>query len=185
MKYEKSAYSAGVSCLAWAVGILLVLGALQIFWATPSERPWVPTVQCWLLGLIPVAVCGWTGVRLIRNGGSWKISVDHDGISWFSPDESVNRSFQFALEDLDRVETRISRAGSRTTVQYVLVPCSGEERTLGLRGWVDQKQVIDELEMLGVPHEIVRGKKRRKSERAKLNQREFDLAADKQTAYHA
>ena len=161
MKYEKSAASSGLSCVAWAVGIVLVMGGIQIFGFGPHDV----SVTFWLIGLMIAGGCGWLGVAMIRKGGYWDITIDRDGVTWSSPFESVDPSFQIAMEDLDRVETRISpSAGKGSTVRYVLVRHCGKEQKLSKGSGINLKHVIAELERLGVKHDVVNTRKRRRAE---------------------
>ena len=150
MKYEKSAVSSGISSIVWGVGFLVATIAVQVFWF-PIPMPVL------LFCLFFIAVCVGVGVMMIRNGGSWKITINHDGIDWSSPNESVDPSFQIAMEDLDRVETRIrKRAGKGNSVSYVLVSHSGAEQKLGAGSGINLKDVVAELERLGVKHDVIR-----------------------------
>ena len=88
MKYEKSATASGVSCLVWGVGILLAMGATQIFGFNPNDVDIRLVGQFWFFGLIPVAICVGVGVMMIRTGGSWRIVINRDEIDWASPCES-------------------------------------------------------------------------------------------------
>ena len=186
MKYEKSAASSGINSIAWGFGILFFMAAVQIFWCGPNHLPTSFVTKFWLIGLIPVAICVGVGVTLICKGGGWQITIDREGINWVSPWKSVDDSFQIALEDLDRVETRISKVGSGSnTVKYVLVARSGAEQKLNPSSGIKLKNVIAELERLGVTHEVVNVNKRRKAEAKESRRRKKELARDERMASHA
>ena len=187
MKYEKSAATSGISCLVWGVGILLVMGAVQIFGLNPNDVPAPLVVLFWFFGLIPVAICVGVGVMLIRKGGSWKIVIDREGVDWSSPCESVDASFQIAMEDINRVETRISKSGSSGSswVTHYLVSHSGAEQKLGAGSDIDLRDVVAELERLGVTHEVVNMDKRIWEEAKAKKLRKKELEQDRALSSHA
>lgn len=194
MKYEKSAAYAGYSSVAWAVGMFFALCAIQIFYLGIDDV--IPIM--WILGLMPVALCGYLGVALIRDGGKWEITIDRDGVNWLSPAAKVagvgfDDSFQFTLEELDRVETRISTGPEHDKYfKYFLVTRSGEEQQLRNTSGIKLRDVIVELERLGVRHETVDFKKlkklekRKKAAEQKVNQQETVYGGmEKEPFYHA
>ena len=187
MKYEKSAASSGVSCLAWAIGMLLAIVAAQVFWMSPNKLPMIFVVQCWLLGMIPIGVCGWLGVKMIRNGGSWEITIDRNGVNWVSPDQSIDQSFRIAFEDLERVETRVSRIGSNSpTVRYVLVTRTEGEQRLKNASGIKLHEVVAELERLGVPHERFSSRESKNAKQAeRARQGAVNASTRHESPYHA
>ena len=89
------------------------------------------------------------------------------------------------MEDLERVETRVSRVGKgRSTTRYFLLTRSGEEQRISNSSGIKLTDVVAELERLGVPHELINVKKTKKAKRAKKAQQTAD-STNQQAAYHA
>ena len=100
-KFEKDAIKAGRANLFWGVFILLVFAALQL---TVFDRPDFPiyiTVIIWFIGGLVSLIFSSSGISLLKSGGKWEITIDDEKVIWNSPNESVDKSFNLLLKEID------------------------------------------------------------------------------------
>ena len=157
MKIEKNARTTGTANVVIATIAASILVALQFFVFSKQDIPTVVIVLTWLVvGLVAGAFLN-QGIRLLRAGGKWRVSVSDGRIEWVSPNEAVDRSFSLALSEIDRVETRIRRKRGRQTANrdYVLVLTSAEDVKLSPNSGIDLRRVVKALEEQGVRHQRV------------------------------
>jgi len=158
MKFEKDAKKTGIINLIWGSVFLIGLSILLIF-INQHEASLLIVSVVLLIGFLIIVIFLVQGVTLIKSGGKWLIIIDDTGISWSSPNESIDKSFNIRLSGLVRTETRIRRktnSATRTSKRdHYLLMRNGNEQKLSPNSGINLIQVITELERLNIKNEVI------------------------------
>ena len=154
MILETDATEVGRRNIAIGAVTVALVSAAQWFLSTQPDVSSGLIYGLWLFALIFSGVFLWTGILLVRSGGSWRVQIDQSGIDWSSPNESVDKSFNFKLTEIEKIQTRIKRKkrGRKKTRYYIHLK-NGTKKKLSPNGGVDREKVFAELEQLGVKFE--------------------------------
>jgi hypothetical protein len=106
----------------------------------------------WFIASLIGVMFTWQGISLLRSGGKWRIVIDEVGISWSSPNERVDKSFEVKLSEIAKVEIRKEyKKGSETTdSDYLLKLKNGTEINLSANSGICLTEVAEELKRIGV-----------------------------------
>jgi len=157
MNFERDARKTGMVNLLVGTIALSAAGALQFFFLSKPDVSFILAIGIWLVaGFVGLIFC-WQGISLILSGGTWKIRVNEEGVSWESPNQSVDRSFNLKLSEIERVEIRVRRRKGKTSTnrRYYLMTESGLEQKLSPNSGINLVQVVTTLERLGVKSETI------------------------------
>ncbi len=138
--------------LAWGIG-LGIIGLVLFFYAFSKDKS---TVYLLASGLILFAG-GWLGYQsyvLTKYGGDWEISIENEKISWNSPNEMFDNSFELQLSRIEHVlvESIISRPD--TSNEYTLVTGNQNYKLKTVSG-INLKEFTEKLIELGVTRKDV------------------------------
>ena len=151
MIYEKDAVQVGKSSLFWGLSFSIIMIVLDAFIFIKEEE--FPTFIIFF-SLFWFLICSSfisSGIKLIRSGGKWEISISPDGISWSTPNPDVDESFNFRLSEIKHIEIkkRKRRKGSRIR-SYSIFLNNGAIQKLNNKSGISLAQVFIELERNGV-----------------------------------
>jgi len=158
MKFEKDAKKTGITNLIWGGTFLVGLSLLQ-FLFSQHQAPLMVVAVSWIIGFFIIVIFIGQGISLVKSGGKWIVIIDKNGISWSSPNESIDKSFNIKLSELDKTETRIRRkhnSSNRTRKRdHFLVMKNGNAQKLSPNSGLNLTQVITELERLDIKNEVI------------------------------
>ena len=156
MNYEKDAAKKGKSNLIWGFSFTIIMIILDIFvFLKKGEFPTFLVIFTlfWLLicyGFIS------SGIKLIRSGCKWLISVTSNNISWVTPNTDIDKSFNFRLSEIKHIETKIWKRPKRSLVRnYSIILNNGTIKRLNENSGVSLAQIFIELERSGVESVVI------------------------------
>jgi hypothetical protein len=161
MNYEKDATEKGKSNLFWGTIFLAMVIVLDtILFLKNDEFP----VAVIIFTVIWIMICSLfisSGIKLIKSGGKWKITINSHAIEWKTPNPSIDESFDFRLKEIDHIETKIRKRKStngsmkgKISRSYSIILNNGTIQKLNENSGVSLAQVFIELERYGVKNVV-------------------------------
>lgn len=153
MKYEKNATQRGFFYLIFGFGCLLAPAAAELIVFSQHPVPAIIPIVFWIVGISIGLLVSTLAIKMIKTGGTWIITIDHNGIEWQSPDESVDPSFSYSIDQMQAVEFNVKRNSLSGTGKrrYFIVKSDGSRQKLSPNSGLSQKKVAEELASIGVP----------------------------------
>lgn len=153
--YEKTAKKIAIRNILISTIIYFSLAGVIFLYATREDFPLPLLLIALFVGILVGTVFLKNGIKLFNNDGVWKISVSDDGIEWESPDESIDMSFRFDLNEISSTETIVkhSKARKGASFNYFLLLKSGEKHELSGHTGANLKKIISTFETLGIKNE--------------------------------
>ena len=111
----------------------------------------------WFIGSVIGVMFTSQGISLLRSGGKWRILIDETGISWSSPNEKVDKSFEVRLSEISKVKIReeYKKGSEATDLDYFLLLKNGTEINLSANSGICLTEVVEEFEKIGILVEVV------------------------------
>ncbi|MGX5201833.1 hypothetical protein [Aliikangiella sp. IMCC44632] len=150
--YEKDAIKAGKTNLLWGALFLIGLVLLQFFFLSKPEFPIFAVFVIWFIFGLGILLAFNTAISLLKSGGKWEIVIDNDKISWSSPNESIDKSFNILINEIAAIILRFRKQGSKVDYKpdYIIKTKSGVEFKLSATSGVNIQMVFTELERKGI-----------------------------------
>lgn len=153
--YKKTAKKIAKTNILISAIIYFSLAGIIFLYTTRESFPLPLLLIALFVGLLVGTIFLRDGIKLLNNNGAWKISVDNNGIYWESPDEAIDSSFKFNLDEIISTETIVknSKAKKGARFSYFLILKSGGKHELPGHTGANLKKIISTFEALGVPNE--------------------------------
>jgi hypothetical protein len=153
--YEKKAKEIAIRNILISAIIYFALAGVIFLYTTRENFPLPLLLIALFVGLLVGTVFLRDGIKLFNNNGVWKISVSNNGIYWKSPDEIIDSSFKFNLDEISSTETIVkhSKARKGASFNYFLLLKSGGRHELPGYTGANLKKIISTFEALGVKNE--------------------------------
>lgn len=140
--------------LVFLVILLLVVSGAHFF-----EVSWgylAVFLFFWLMIITSELLKVW---NLRHRSGSWKITLDEQGLDWQSPDPEVDHSFFLPLDQIECIGTELTPTAKNSHhYQKVIVLTNGHRAHLSNRAAIDMQLVYIALEKLGKPFRLTHGR---------------------------
>ena len=155
-RFVKDAVQTGKTNLFWGAVTALAFIAMQHYVFSRADFPIAIAIIAWFIGAIIVLITFSNGISLLRSGGKWEITIDNHKIVWRSPNESVDKSFNLQLQEIDKlvlrhkISKRPKKSGALKKADYIIVTKSGVEFELSSNSGVNLPMVFTELERKGI-----------------------------------
>ncbi len=147
--FEKDAEKKGKNFLIASVVTLIITINFHIFFffiASVSEHA---PLFIWGFATLFILIFVVQGIKFIKCGGKWEISINEQGISWKTPNESLDTSFDLQLNEIERLVTETSsrRTGSsgHTFTDHLIHTKSGLVFKVNEISGIKGTRVISEL----------------------------------------
>ncbi len=145
--YEVDAVKRGKERFFASVVILVITINFQIFIFNREDFPIFLTLVVWgIVSFVIVLLVG-QGKKLLKTVGKWKILINEQGISWETPNESLDTSFNLKLNEIEKLEIKSGsyRTHSKISYDYYIHSKSGLVFKLNEISGIKGTRVISEL----------------------------------------
>jgi hypothetical protein len=151
-RFEKDAVKKGKENLFWGILFLAGLVLLQNFVLSKPDFPIFGAVVTWFIFGLGVLLTFSSAFSLLKSGGKWKIEIDNNKVSWVSPNESIDKSFNLLLNEIGSIILRHQKQASKVNNKpdYIIKTKSGIEFELSPTSGVNMQMFFAELERKGI-----------------------------------